>query len=166
MSMCVYDDLMDVTKPGDRVEITGIFRSVPVRVNGRQRAIKNLFKTFVDIVHVKRVDVRRVGKEHLEGDSVFKEDDSVDVVENVDYANEILATQQRADLYDLLARSVAPSIFGMEDVKKGVLLQLFGGSNKFSKGEGARIRGDINILLVGDPGVSKSQLLQVSHFVI
>jgi len=53
----------------------------------------------------------------------------------------------------------------MEDVKKGVLLQLFGGSNKFAQsGEGMpRIRGDINILMVGDPGVSKSQLLQYVH---
>ena len=53
----------------------------------------------------------------------------------------------------------------MEDVKKGVLLQLFGGSHKFSQDKPGtpRIRGDINILLVGDPGVSKSQLLQYVH---
>lgn len=53
----------------------------------------------------------------------------------------------------------------MDDVKKGVLLQLFGGSHKFAadKPGSPRIRGDINILLVGDPGVSKSQLLQYVH---
>ncbi len=51
----------------------------------------------------------------------------------------------------------------MEDVKKGILLQLFGGTNKFNKNKpgSPKIRGEVNILLVGDPGVSKSQLLQV-----
>ena len=54
----------------------------------------------------------------------------------------------------------------MDDVKKGILLQLFGGTNKsISRGGGGggpRFRGDINVLLVGDPGTSKSQILQVS----
>jgi DNA replication licensing factor MCM4 len=72
---------------------------------------------------------------------------------------------QRPDIYDLLARSLAPSIWEMEDVKKGILLQLFGGTNKSiarGGGEGGpRYRGDINVLLVGDPGTSKSQILKV-----
>jgi hypothetical protein len=78
---------------------------------------------------------------------------------------------QRPDLYEYLARSLAPSIWEMEDVKKGILLQLFGGTNKSvakgGGGGGPRYRGDINVLLVGDPGTSKSQILQVSkdsHF--
>ena len=75
---------------------------------------------------------------------------------------------QRPDIYELLARSLAPSIWAMEDVKKGILLQLFGGKNKsIARGGGAggpRFRGDINVLLVGDPGVSKSQILQVCGF--
>jgi DNA replication licensing factor MCM4 len=59
----------------------------------------------------------------------------------------------------------APSIFGLDDVKKGILLQVFGGANKFNKNKpgSPRIRGEINVLLVGDPGVSKSQLLQYVH---
>lgn len=72
----------------------------------------------------------------------------------------------RPDLYELLSRSLAPSIWEMDDVKKGILLQLFGGTNKsVARGGGAggpRYRGDINVLLVGDPGTSKSQILQVS----
>lgn len=63
--------------------------------------------------------------------------------------------------YERLVRSLAPSIFGMDDVKKGVLCQLFGGVSKTVAG--GRIRGDINCLLVGDPGVSKSQLLGYVH---
>lgn len=71
----------------------------------------------------------------------------------------------RPDIYQLLSQSLAPSIWEMDDVKKGILLQLFGGTNKsISRGGGGggpRYRGDINVLLVGDPGTSKSQILQV-----
>jgi DNA replication licensing factor MCM4 len=70
VSMCAYEEMVDVIKPGDRylltllkisVEITGIFRGVPVKENSRRRAIKSLFKTYVDIVHIKRVDKSRIG---------------------------------------------------------------------------------------------------------
>lgn len=75
---------------------------------------------------------------------------------------EELAT--RPDIYELLARSVAPGIWGLDDIKKGMLLQLFGGTGKRFKGGGApRCRGEINILLCGDPGTSKSQLLSSVH---
>ncbi|KAI8846973.1 MCM2/3/5 family-domain-containing protein [Chytridium lagenaria] len=165
VSLCTYDDLVDVAKPGDRVEVTGIFRAIPVRVNPRQRTIKSLFRTYVDIVHIKKTDFRRltVDKSILnenEFETNFEEGDRM----HFDDADEerILELSRRLNLYNLLSRSVAPSIFGMEDVKKGVLLQLFGGTNKFQGGSAGspRIRGDINILLVGDPGVSKSQLLK------
>lgn len=69
------------------------------------------------------------------------------------------------EVYEILARSLAPSIWELEDVKKGILLQLFGGTNKSiargGGGGGPRYRGDINILMVGDPGTAKSQILQV-----
>ncbi|KAJ3385823.1 hypothetical protein HDU84_002005 [Entophlyctis sp. JEL0112] len=171
VSMCVYDELVDVAKPGDRyastlpapsgirsgvVEITGIFRAVPVRVNERRRTIKSLFKTYVDVVHVKRTDSKRIGMDP----SIMQEDDCVEGFNELDNTNriypreeEILQLAARPNVYELLARSVAPSIYGMEDVKKGALLQLFGGTNK----------GDINVLVVGDPGVSKSQLLKYVH---
>lgn len=59
---------------------------------------------------------------------------------------------------------IAPSIYELDDVKKGVLLQLFGGTSKvFTKSASPKYRGDINILLVGDPGTSKSQMLQYVH---
>lgn len=71
---------------------------------------------------------------------------------------------QRSNLYDTLARSLAPSIYELDDVKKGILLQLFGGTHKTFKKSGApHFRGDINVLLVGDPGTSKSQILQYVH---
>ncbi|KAJ3287407.1 hypothetical protein HDU79_005724 [Rhizoclosmatium sp. JEL0117] len=168
VSLCMYDELVDVCKPGDRVEVTGIFRGIPVKVNDRRRAIKSLFKTYVDVVHVKKSDARRIGMDPsiLEEDDIddgFNETDRIELARPEE--EKIRALSQQRNLYDLLARSVAPSIFGMDDVKKGALLQLFGGTNKFSgdKSGSPRIRGDINILIVGDPGVSKSQLLKYVH---
>ncbi|KAH8741809.1 minichromosome maintenance protein mcm7p [Cryptosporidium ryanae] len=63
-----------------------------------------------------------------------------------------------SEFYDRLANSIAPEIFGMLDVKKGLLLQLIGGSTQ-SVSDGMKIRGNIHVLLMGDPGVAKSQLL-------
>ncbi|KAK9320565.1 MCM2/3/5 family-domain-containing protein [Lipomyces orientalis] len=176
VALCVYDELVDATKAGDRVEITGIFRSVPVRVNPRMRTIKSLFKTYVDVVHIQKVDKRRLGLDlstlTLEGEfaeqvatqtSTSTEVEETRKITEADVAN-IRAMAAREDLYEVLARSLAPSIYEMDDVKKGVLLQLFGGTNKtFEKSGSPRFRGDINVLLCGDPSTSKSQLLQYVH---
>ncbi|GAA5872937.1 hypothetical protein JCM1840_005892 [Sporobolomyces johnsonii] len=199
VSLGLYDELVDTVKPGDRVTITGIFRSVPVRLNPRQRVIKSLFKTYIDVLHVKKTDRKRMG---LDGstrggggedrrgvvgvgmedddaaaageDGAAAEDDDMLADDERDAANtqaklkeKLVEISRRPDIYDYLSRSLAPSIFEMDDVKKGILLQLFGGTNKsLTKGGGAggpRYRGDINVLLVGDPGTSKSQILQYVH---
>lgn len=86
---------------------------------------------------------------------------------SVEMERKLQELSRRPDIYDLLSKSMAPSIWEMDDVKKGILLQLFGGTNKsIAKGGGGggpRYRGDINVLMVGDPGTSKSQILQVSR---
>lgn len=191
VSLCVYDELVDVTRPGDRLTVTGIFRSIPVRVNNRQRTIKSLFKTYVDVVHIKRGSrdrlgfdkSTRVGETRIPGVGGIgikggeDEDESEMLTDDREVQDgetlskrarleiELRQLSQRHDIYDLLSRSLAPSIWEMDDVKKGILLQLFGGTNKnIAKGGGGggpRYRGDINVLLVGDPGTSKSQMLQV-----
>lgn len=195
VTLCVYDELVDLCKPGDRVEVTGIFRSQPVRVNPRARTQKSLYKTFVDVVHVKRGNTRRLGvdlstREESEaaaqrgaqalGVGGEDEDEDVDIragvgaaaaegsaPPNEDLVEKLKEIADRPDAYELLARSLAPSIYEMEDVKKGILLQLFGGTNKTIStgggGGGPRYRGDINVLMVGDPGTSKSQILQYVH---
>lgn len=165
INLCVYDELVDSCRAGDRVEVCGIFRSTPVRANPRQRALKNLYKTYLDIVHVKKIDERRLG-----GDVTTLEHELAEKDQEVEQVRKITAEEEakikeiseRDDLYEILARSLAPSIYEMDDVKKGILLQLFGGTNKtFTKG--GRYRGDINILLCGDPSTSKSQILQYVH---
>lgn len=165
INLCVYDELVDCCRAGDRVEVCGIFRSLPVRANSRQRALKNLYKTYLDVLHVKKIDKKRLGADisTLQNEITDKEQE----VEQVRKISEeeiakITEISQRDDLYEVLARSMAPSIYEMDDVKKGVLLQLFGGTNKTFK-KGGRYRGDVNILLCGDPSTSKSQLLQYVH---
>ncbi|KAM0747173.1 MCM-domain-containing protein [Meredithblackwellia eburnea MCA 4105] len=193
VSLCLYDELVDVVKPGDRIALTGIFRSVPVRLNPRQRVIKSLFKTFVDVVHIRKTDAKRMGVDSStragddrrgvvgvggEDASAAQDEMDIDADEGAGAADKEASAQaklkermvelsRRHDIYEYLARSLAPSIWEMDDVKKGILLQLFGGTNKsIAKGGGGggpRYRGDINVLLVGDPGTSKSQILQYVH---
>ena len=61
VSVCVYNELVDFCKAGDRVELTGIFRVSSVRVNPRQRALKSVHKTYVDVLHIQKVDKKRMG---------------------------------------------------------------------------------------------------------
>ncbi|XBW36139.1 hypothetical protein QEN19_001717 [Hanseniaspora menglaensis] len=173
VSLVVYDELVDSCRAGDKVVITGVFKSIPVRSNPKQRALRNLFKTYVDVVHVKKIsndkldlDTSTVEQQILQKEMEEEEAGGSGVQEirqlsqeDIDKINQLAS---RYDCYEILARSIAPSIFESDDVKKGILLQLFGGTNKTFK-KGGRYRGDINILLCGDPSTAKSQILKYVH---
>lgn len=171
VSICVYNELVDFCKAGDRVELTGIFRVSAVRVNPRQRAVKSVYKTYVDVLHVQKVDKKRMGVDAstLGVDGEDEPDNGTNDIEETrtispENEQKIRETAAREDIYDLLSRSLAPSVYELDDVKKGILLQLFGGTNKtFEKGGSPKYRGDINVLLCGDPSTSKSQLLSYVH---
>ncbi|RAK81808.1 MCM DNA helicase complex subunit MCM4 [Aspergillus fijiensis CBS 313.89] len=168
VSLCVYDELVDVCKAGDRVEVTGIFRCNPVRVNPRQRTQKTLFKTYVDVLHVQKIDRKKLGIDASTVEQELSEQAAGDSEQvrkiTAEEEEKIKRTATRPDIYELLSHSLAPSVYEMDDVKKGILLQMFGGTNKtFEKGGNPRYRGDINVLLCGDPSTSKSQLLRYVH---
>ncbi|PIG88812.1 DNA replication licensing factor Mcm4 [Aspergillus arachidicola] len=168
VSLCVYDELVDVCKAGDRVEVTGIFRCNPVRVNPRQRTQKALFKTYIDVLHVQKIDRKKLGIDVTTIEQELSEQAAGDSEQvrkiTAEEEEKIRRTATRPDVYELLSRSLAPSVYEMDDVKKGILLQMFGGTNKsFQKGGNPRYRGDINVLLCGDPSTSKSQLLRYVH---
>jgi DNA replication licensing factor MCM3 len=131
-------DLADKCKPGDRVQVTGVYRPFPPPAQDFTTGVwpANLIATNVQLI-----------KEMTE--APFVSDD----VRNI---KEIAA---RDDAFELLSRSFAPSICGHERVKSGLLLQMVGGTEK-NLPNGTHLRGDINVLLVGDPSCGKSQMLR------
>ncbi|KAH7517765.1 hypothetical protein FEM48_Zijuj09G0099100 [Ziziphus jujuba var. spinosa] len=156
VSLLMHDKLVDAGKPGDRVEVTGIYRAMSVRVGPTQRT------TYIDCLHMKKTDKSRMlGYDQLEVDNCSG-GNSEDTIFDEKKVEELKELSKLPDIYDRLTRSLAPNIWELDDVKRGLLCQLFGGS-AIKLLSGASFRGDINILLVGDPGTSKSQLLQYIH---
>ncbi|XP_050720890.1 DNA replication licensing factor MCM4-like [Eriocheir sinensis] len=146
-----HNDLVDKVQPGDRVTVTGIYRAVPLRLNPRVRNLKSVYKTHIDVVHFRKIDNKRLhGQE--EGETPRFTPERIEVLQ---------VLSKKPDVYERLARAIAPSIYENEDIKKGILLQLFGGTRKdFTEAGRGHFRSEVNILLCGDPGTSKSQLLQ------
>ena len=153
---------MDVAKPGDRVEVTGVLRAKAMRVNPRQRIVRSIHKTYIDVLHFRKT--RKGGLTPKDGGSVGTSRFDVPVEETtVEQANQeneakFLEMSRDPEIYEKLSNSIAPSIWKLDDVKKGVLCLLFGGTNK-ETGDPSnskslhrmRARGEINILLCGDP---------------
>lgn len=125
-----------------------------------------LFATYIDVLHFQKVDDRRLNSE--DPAAPMESEFHVDFKEGATSSemlmaqiNEFEELSRDPEIYEKLARSIAPGIWQLEDLKKGLLCQLFGGVSK-AVGN-AKYRGELNILLCGDPGTSKSQLLQYVH---
>ena len=158
-----HGDLVDAVQPGDRVAVTGIYRAVPMQANPRAKNLKAVYKTHVDIVHFRKTDSKRLHGSESSAAMSTESNNPEGVTTSLDPERLALIQElsQKPDVYERLARAIAPSIYENEDIKKGILLQLFGGSKKDLAATGrGQFRSEINILLCGDPGTSKSQLLQ------
>ncbi|OQO11661.1 DNA replication licensing factor mcm2 [Cryoendolithus antarcticus] len=134
-------DLIDSARPGEEVEITGIYRnSYDAQLNN-----KNGFPVFATVL-----EANHVVKSHdqLAGFRLTEEDE-----------RQIRALSRDPDIIEKIVQSIAPSIYGHDDIKTAVALSLFGGVSKEAQGKHS-IRGDINLLLLGDPGTAKSQVLK------
>mmetsp|Transcript_2983 Transcript_2983/g.4364 ORF Transcript_2983/g.4364 Transcript_2983/m.4364 type:complete len:841 (+) Transcript_2983:27-2549(+) len=154
VSVSAFDQLVDEVKPGDRICITGIYRAVSARVNQSHTKMRNLFRTYIDVIHYETTGVRIVS---ASGDESLVAEKSEEASFSLEEEEAFQEFAKSNTVYNDLVASIAPSIFELDDVKKGILCQLFGGSNKSF--ENVHIRGEMHVLLVGDPGVSKSQLL-------
>ena len=135
----VTDDLTGMVAPGDRVVVNGILRSVQ-RINSGQKS--TLFDIYLECNSIE------IAEKEFEEVSITEEDEA-----------KILELARDPMIYKKIARSIAPTIYGTDDVKEAIALQLFGGIAK-EMPDGSRLRGDIHVLLVGDPGIAKSQILR------
>lgn len=138
VEVILEDDLADKVKPGDRVQSIGVYKAVATHstsMNGYFRVV--LVATSINVLATEL---------HV---PTFTTDD----IKN------IKKLAERQDIFDLLSKSIAPSIQGHEFIKKGILLMLLGGVEKVLENN-THLRGDINILVIGDPSTAKSQLLR------
>lgn len=139
MDVDVDNDIAGKSNPGARVIINGVLRS-------NQRTTREGKSTTYDIVlHANSIE--------------YNETDFNELDISSEELDEILTLSQDPEIYNKIISSIAPSIYGYEDVKEALALQLFSGVPK-NLPDGTRVRGDIHILLVGDPGIAKSQLLR------
>lgn len=139
IDVVVEDDLVDTCKPGDRVAIVGIYKAIAGKTTG---SINGVFRTIIVANNIAQLN----------------KEINTPIFTNEDIKN-IKKIGNRQDAFDLLGESLAPSICGHSWIKKAVVLQLLGGVEKNLK-NGTHIRGDINMMMVGDPSVAKSQLLR------
>ncbi len=138
ISVYLEDDLVGDIAPGDRVIVNGILHS-----HQRRRGTYRL-TAFDKILGAISIEKQELAFEEVE---VTDEDEK-----------EILEVSKDPKIYEKIRESIAPTIYGMEVEKDALTLQLFGGVAK-NMPDGTRIRGDIHVLLVGDPGTAKSQIL-------
>ncbi|KAJ1650808.1 DNA replication licensing factor MCM7 [Dispira simplex] len=141
MNIHLFEDKTRCVNPGDVIHASGVFLPKPYSGFRAMRA-GLLSDTYLEALHIHQMK---------------KQYNQMEITPEIQPQLEALF--QDPDVYSKLATSIAPEIFGHDDVKKALLLQLVGAPTKSTK-DGMMIRGDINICLMGDPGVAKSQLLK------
>ena len=137
------DDLVDRVKPGDRIQLVGIYRSLG---NRNQASGSATFRTLILANNIITLSSKSGGGI---ANAIITEAD----IRNIN------TVAKRKNVFELLSQSLAPSIYGHDHIKKAILLMLLGGMEK-NLDNGTHLRGDINILMVGDPSTAKSQLLR------
>merc|ERR1712241_829476 len=137
-------DLCDTCRPGDEIELTGVYTN---NYDGSLNTAQGfpVFATVIMANHILRKDESNATK------SMTDED-----------IKAIISLSKDERIGERIVASIGPSIFGHEDIKRGLALSLFGGNAK-DQSEKHKVRGDINVLMCGDPGTAKSQFLKYTE---
>lgn len=149
VDVTIRQDLVDNSRPGDRIILTGVVRVEQEAVAGVQRGHSGLYRLRIEGNNIEFLSGRgsktdrKIGREEIS-----PEEEKL-----------IKSLSQSTDVYQKLIDSFAPHIKGQSLIKEAILL-LIVGSNQRLLGDGSKIRGDINIFLVGDPGTAKSEMLK------
>lgn len=138
IEVVLQDDLVDKVKPGDRMQIVGLFKCVA----SQSTSFSGNFKTVLLASSLHSLTTE-INVPKISGDDL----------------REIKKIAESHDCLEILSRSLAPSIWGADFIKKALILQLLGGVEKNLE-NGTHLRGDINIMLIGDPSTAKSQFLR------
>ncbi|MBI5051587.1 minichromosome maintenance protein MCM [Candidatus Micrarchaeota archaeon] len=141
IELLLEDDLVNLVVPGENIELIGIMRlRPPLKIRNKN-----------DLVYTRYIEVNSVVslKRDFEEIEISKEDEK-----------RILELSKNPNVEKLIVDSIVPGVYGHEEVKRALMLQLFGGTKGKTMQGGATIREDIHLLLIGDPGLAKSRFLQ------
>ena len=131
-------DLVDKVKPGDRIQVNGVFKTISTMSTNTSGGVK----TVLIGTNVQELN-NDIQQNEFTGEDLKR----------------IRELAKQKNVFDILANSIAPGIYGHQDIKRALVLQLLGG-NETNLEDGTHLRGDINILMIGDPSTAKSQFLR------
>lgn len=162
------EDLVDACIPGDIVTVTGVIRVINnyMDIGGGKSKSKNqgLFYLYMEVVSVK--NTKSQSEDSQDNEVGGRATELLDTFSFSPRDLEFIvkfSEEHGSDVFRQLLHSVCPSIYGHELVKGGITLALFGGVRKYSMDQNkVPVRGDIHVIVVGDPGMGKSQLLQAA----
>jgi DNA replication licensing factor MCM5 len=148
MSLTVDRELTDKVTPGNRVRVVGILSVLDPVGKSDSNASRQISSTvrmsYIRVLGLQSVDMKQAGAVGFAMPTITQEDEE-----------KITTLARDPEVYEKISKSIASAIYGHADIKKAVACLLFGGSPKRLP-DGMRLRGDINVLLLGDPSVAKS----------
>ena len=149
VNVSMKQDLVDYARPGDRIILTGIVRIEQERVSGVKQSESALYRLRMDGNNIEFIGGRGIkGTRRTEREEISPDEQKI-----------IRTLSKNPDIYNRLIASFAPHIRGHELFKEAILL-LIVGSTQRALSDGSKVRGDINVFLVGDPGTAKSEMLK------
>ena len=166
-SLLVVPDAFSMVKPGEKSQMGNGQEGERAKGGLSGEGVSGLKQMGVRDINYKMVFIANnvLHTESRFGTTInIRDDNDKAILENMTAAekDEIFDVKNTPNLYSKMATSICPMVYGNEEIKKGILLMLFGGIHKTTS-EGMKIRGDINICIVGDPSTAKSQFLKFVH---